>query len=114
MKPDLVVDHLDAQMAKIVNLTVVSPIQTSSGDIAYHMELADLAMCKDLQEGVVVGFFPNSDGQTVIQPLTSDNSRDAVMAGVISRSAYLHAHAPSNEDKGSYVGCEAVRVRNSY
>lgn len=78
-------------------------MQTPKGDIAYHMKLTNPDMCQNLQEGVVVGFFPDSEGRTQIAPLTSDNSTEAVMAGVISRSAYIQAHAPATNDKGWFV-----------
>ena len=48
----------------------------------------------------MVGFFPDDDGPATIEPLSSENASQAVMAGVISRSAYVEAHAPLDTDKG--------------
>ena len=47
-----------------------------------------------------MGFFPDDEGPATIEPLSSDNASQAVMAGVISRSAYVEAHAPPDKDKG--------------
>ena len=48
-----------------------------------------------------MGFFADDGGVATIQPLSNENVSQAVMAGVISRSAYVEAHAPSESDKGS-------------
>ncbi|XP_031569085.1 uncharacterized protein LOC116303646 [Actinia tenebrosa] len=104
----LVVDHLEAQRANIEHLTFGYMLQTNRGDIAYHIRLTDQAQDLKLTEGVVVGFFP-SDGKTKIEPLCSENIKDAVMAGVISRSAYIEAEVPSENDK-NYGKTDAVCV----
>ena len=36
-------------------------------------------------------------GQTEIEKLSHENSRRALMAGVISRSAYIYAHTPRHD-----------------
>ena len=74
-------------------------MQTPRGDIAYHLRLTNPALCQTLDEGVVVGFFAD-DGVATIEPLSNENVSRAVMAGVISRSAYVEAHAPSESEKG--------------
>ncbi|XP_022793901.1 uncharacterized protein LOC111332743 isoform X2 [Stylophora pistillata] len=97
---DLVVNHLKAQQANIDNLTVTFLLQTRRGDIAYHLRLTNPSLYQTLDEGIVVGFFPNDDGMAQIEPLSSENATRAVMAGVISRSAYVEAHAPSEKEIG--------------
>ena len=97
---ELVVEHLDAQRAHIRFLTC-NNLQTPKGDIAYHMKLTNPGVLKSLEEGVVVGFFPNDEGPAMIERLTSENASQAVMAGVISRSAYVEAHAP--REKGLFL-----------
>jgi hypothetical protein len=94
------VDHLEAQRANIEHLTFGYMLQTNRGDIAYHIRLTDQAQDQELTEGIVVGFFP-LDGKTKIEPLCSENINDAVMAGVISRSAYIEADVPEEKDKGN-------------
>ena len=73
-------------------------MQTSKGDIAYHLKLTNPDTYHKHEEGLVVGFFPDEEGEATIHPLTSENAPQAVMAGVISRSAYLEAHAPLEND----------------
>lgn len=97
---DLVVNHLKAQQANIDNLTVTCLLQTRRGDIAYHLRLTDPSLYQILDEGVVVGFFPNDEGMAEIEPLSSENASRAVMAGVISRSAYVEAQAPLDKEIG--------------
>lgn len=96
----LVVKHLKAQQASIDKLSFGCMMQTSKGDIAYHLRLTNPDTYKTHEEGVVVGFFPDHEGMATIEPLTSENAQQAVMAGVISRSAYLEAHAPSDKELG--------------
>lgn len=75
-------------------------MQTPRGDIAYHLRLTNPDLYQTLDEGVVVGFFADDEGTATIEPLSSENASQAVMAGVISRSAYVEAHAPSEKEKG--------------
>ena len=99
----LVVKHLKAQQANIDKLSFGCMMQTSKGDIAYHLKLTNPDTYHNHEEGVVVGFFPDDEGMATIEPLTSENAPQAVMAGVISRSAYLEAHAPLDTEKGKWV-----------
>ncbi|XP_068741090.1 uncharacterized protein [Montipora capricornis] len=94
----LVVKHLEAQQANIGHLSFGCMMQTSKGDIAYHLKLTNPDTYHKHEEGLVVGFFPDEEGEATIHPLTSENAPQAVMAGVISRSAYLEAHAPLEND----------------
>ena len=76
---------------------------TESADIAYHLNLTESARRRpDLEEGDVIAFLGNAKtGQTEIEKLSQENSGRAVMAGVISRSAYIYAHAPRHDvEKG--------------
>lgn len=75
-------------------------MQTPKGDIAYHLRLTNPDLYQTLDEGVVVGFFADDEGVATIEPLSSENASQAVMAGVISRSAYVEAHAPSGNEIG--------------
>lgn len=80
-------------------------MQTKKADIAYHLNLTESARRRpDLEEGDVIAFLTNAKtGQTEIEKLTHENSQRALMAGVISRSAYLYAHAPTYDvEKGKY------------
>jgi len=90
---------LKAQQASIDKLSFGCMMQTSKGDIAYHLKLTNPDMYQILEEGVVVGFFPNDEGMATIEPLSNENAPQAVMAGVISRSAYVEAHAPLDREK---------------
>lgn len=79
---------------------------TNNADIAYHLNLTESARRRpDLEEGDVIAFLANEKtGETEIEKLSHDNSQRALMAGVISRSAYLYAHAPSHDaDKGKIL-----------
>ena len=51
----------------------------------------------------MIAFVTNAKtGQTEIEKLSHENSARAVMAGVISRSAYIYAHAPRYDvEKGN-------------
>lgn len=76
---------------------------TEKADIAYHLNLTESARRRpDLEEGDVIAFMGNAKtGQTEIEKLSQENSGRAVMAGVISRSAYIYAHAPRHDvEKG--------------
>lgn len=90
---------MEAQRARIENLTVVNVMQTRRGDIAYHLNLTEATRRRpDLEEGDVIAFLANSKtGKTEIEKLSHENAQNAVMAGVVSRSAYLNANAPGND-----------------
>lgn len=95
-------EYLEAQRARITDLRVVN-MTTENADIAYHLNLTESARRRpDLEEGDVIAFLGNTKtGQTEIEKLSHENSGRAVMAGVISRSAYINAHAPRHDvEKG--------------
>lgn len=57
-----------------------------------------------LEEGDVIGFFGEPHEETHIEKLTYFNAFKAKMAGVVSRSAYLEAKTPAeDEEKGSEI-----------
>lgn len=57
-----------------------------------------------LGEGDVIGFFGEPHEKTHIEKLTYFNAFKAKMAGVVSRSAYLEAKTPADdEEKGSEI-----------
>lgn len=87
--------YLQAEFAKIKTLEV-EQIQTANHDIAYYIKRKDPDE-SPFEEGDVVGFFESSSGETVIDLLTSENARDARLAGVISRSAYLVGNTGRND-----------------
>ena len=94
-----VLDHLEAKRAHIEHLSfVVSNAGAKKADIGYHFKLKDPDLCEDFDEGDVVGFYKDDNGTVCIQLLDSKNGKEAFMAGVISRSAYLEATPPMNED----------------
>ena len=95
-------EYLEAQRALITDLRVVN-IATESADIAYHLNLTESARRRNnLEEGDVIAFLGNAKtGQTEIEKLSFENSGRALMAGVISRSAYIYAHTPRHDvEKG--------------
>lgn len=82
--------YLEAEFSRIKTLEV-EQILTRNHDIAYFIKRKDPDGIP-FDEGDVVGFFANDKGEAVIDLLTSENARQARLAGVISRSAYLKAH----------------------
>lgn len=115
---EVLTDYLEAQRARIENLTVVNLMQTRRGDIAYHLNLTEATRRRpDLEEGDVIAFLANSKtGKTEIEKLSHENAQNVVMAGVISRSAYLNANAPGNDfvkgttDTVCVIGLVKVKV----
>ena len=94
-----VVEHLEAKRAHIEHLSfVVSDAGAKKADIGYHFKLKDPDVCGDFEEGDVVGFYKDDNGTASIQLLDSKNGKEAFMAGVISRSAYLEATPPMDKD----------------
>ena len=114
----VVTDHLEAQRALIKDLTVVNMTTvTENADIAYHLNLTESARRRpDLEEGDVIAFMGNAKtGQTEIEKLSHENSGRAVMAGVISRSAYIYAHAPRHDvEKGKVKNIFHFRPPKSF
>ena len=85
-------EHLEAKRADIGELSyVVMRPATGQADVGYHFKLSDLAACDEYEEGDIVGFFKDEEGQTCIGLLDNTNAKEAFMAGVISRSAHLEA-----------------------
>ena len=90
---------MEAKRAHIEHLSfVVSSPGEKKADIGYHFRLKNADVCDDFEEGDVVGFFKDDDGSSSIQLLDNKNGKDAFMAGVISRSAYLEATPPMDEN----------------
>ena len=72
-------------------------------DIGYRFKLKDPDLCEEFDEGDVVGFFKDDHGTASIKLLDSKNGKEAIMAGVISRSAYLEATPPMSQDGLLYM-----------
>lgn len=114
---NILTDYLEAQRARINDLRVAK-WTTEGADIAYHLNLTESSKRRpDLEEGDVIGFLTNPNtGKTEIEKLSQDNSARAVLAGVVSRSAYINAHAPRyGSEKGStetvcVIGLVKVKV----
>ena len=99
---EVITDRLEAKSAVIDELRVTKPIVTQRGDIAYHFKLDTADHDLPLEEGDIVGVFEGPDGQSHIEKLTHFNASKVTMAGVISRSAYLEAKTPGeDENKGT-------------
>ena len=93
------IDYLEAKRAHIEQLSfVVSNAGNRKADIGYHIKLKDPNACDNFEEGDVVGFFKDDDGGTSIQLLDNKNGKEAFMAGVITRSAYLEARPPMDDN----------------
>ena len=100
----VITDHLEANSASIEELRVGKPILTQRGDIAYHFKVKKTLCRGALEEGDVVGFFQDSNGNPGIERLDHTNASTARMAGVISRSAYLEARAPADDaERGKLI-----------
>lgn len=117
MDKNILTDYLEAQRARINDLRVAK-WTTEGADIAYHLNLTESSKRRpDLEEGDVIAFLTNPNaGNTEIEKLSQENSSRAVLAGVISRSAYIYAHAPRyGSEKGStetvcVIGLVKVKV----
>lgn len=114
---NLIVDNLKAQTAVIGSL-VVESIGTPNADIAYHLKVEDPEKCAGLEEGDVVGFYTDpNDGTTFIKPLEGGDIKNAVHAGVISRSHYIAGHKPMDNkiatDTVCVIGIVNVKVIGS-
>lgn len=86
--------------------------ETHLSDVAYYHPKINVQ--EVYEEGDVIGFFANPrDGNTGIMKLTSANAPLALSAGVISRSAYLHANRPrdpTHSDLVCMLGYVPVKV----
>lgn len=95
---EVITDRLEAKSAFVHQLQVDKPIVTQRGDIAYHFPLNKSAHDGALEEGDVIGFFGEPHEKSHIEKLTHFNASRAKMAGVISRSAYLEAKTPAEDE----------------
>ena len=87
-----VIEHLEAKSAYIGSLKYDNlTVNEGRADIGYHFKVKDPNLYKEFEEGDVLGFFKSDDGTACVQLLDSQNGKQAFMAGVISRSAYLEA-----------------------
>ena len=106
------IEYLEAKRAHIEHLSfVVSSPGDKKADIGYHFKLKNPDVCDDFEEGQVVGFFKDDDGTSSIQLLDNKNGKEAFMAGVITRSAYLEA-SPNIRDDGSLCFIKQTTHRN--
>lgn len=96
---EVVTDRLEANSALIHQLQVEKPIVTQRGDIAYHFPMNKSDLDVPLEEGDVIGFFGEAHEKTHIEKLTYFNAFKAKMAGVVSRSAYLEAKTPAEDEE---------------
>ena len=78
-------------MAEIGELIIANPIQTRRGDIAYHFVLKDPNAHPEFKEGEIIGFFADKQRGRVLDKLTRENSPDALLRGIVTRSAYIEA-----------------------
>lgn len=102
---EVITDRLEAKSAFIEELQVSKPIVTQRGDIAYHFKLDAADHDLPLEEGDIVGVIEGPDGKSHIEKLTHFNASKATMAGVISRSAYLEAKTPAEEENKGKREC---------
>jgi hypothetical protein len=75
----------------------IEKLITVRGDIAYSWKLLDVDAAERYQEGDVVGIFADKnkpDDKTYLDLLTPNNYREAILAGVITRSYYIAANSP--------------------
>ena len=84
-------DRIEAQVAEIGELIIAKPIQTRAGDIAYHFVLKDPSAHPVFKEGEVIGLFADKQSGRVLDKLTRENSPDALLRGIVTRSAYIEA-----------------------
>lgn len=94
---------LEATRAHIKDLKI-QKLTTSKGDIAYSWKLLHSDTKGRYEEGDVIGVFPNrhrSDEETYLDLLTPNNYREAILAGVITRSYYLTANCNEGEQNFS-------------
>ena len=88
--------ELEATRAHIKDLKI-QKLTTVRGDIAYSWKLLDSDSAGRYEEGDVIGIFPNKvrpNDKTYLDLLTPNNYKDAILAGVISRSYYIAANSP--------------------
>ena len=69
---------------------------TVRGDIAYSWKLLNADTAARYEEGDVVGLFPNKskpNDRSYLDLLTPNNYKEAILAGVITRSYYIAANS---------------------
>lgn len=101
-----VIEHLEAKSAYIGSLKYDNlTVNEGRADIGYHFKVKDPNLYKEFEEGDVLGFFKSDDGTACVQLLDSQNGKQAFMAGVISRSAYLEATPAMSQNDPTDVIC---------
>lgn len=99
-------EHLEAKSAFIGSLEYGNlKVNEGRADIGYHFKVKDPDLYKEFDEGDVLGFFKSDDGTACVQLLNSQNGKQAFMAGVISRSAYLEATPAISQNDPTDVIC---------
>ena len=104
----LVAQNITTESLQVGTIYYGRTIQTSAHDIAYIFDLK--FDDEEFEEGEVVGFVPKtpnvdieSNGdihrQVAITKLTSNNAKEAVLKGVITRSQFLEAYCPPKDCK---------------
>ena len=88
----IVADTIAAKRINVGDLIVARPIQLKGGDIAYQFTLKNPDDHPNFAEGEVVGLFVDENGQRVLDKLSQENTLDALLKGVITRSQYIVAN----------------------
>lgn len=104
--------QLVADRGRIKELTIQN-LTTERGDIAYTWSLMDRATAGRYEEGDVVGLFPDlvdPSDKTFIDLLTPINCKDAIVAGVITRSYYVNANSQEDGEQVCMVGMVNIKV----
>ena len=99
--------ELEANRAQIKDLRI-QRLTTTRGDIAYSWQLQDGDSAGRYEEGDVVGIFPDKirpSDQTYLDLLTPDNYKEAILAGVITRSYYIAANSQEGIDLVYHSRC---------
>lgn len=73
-------------------------MQILKGDIVYYLKFINLDIYYKYEEGFVVGFFFDEEGEVMIYFLISENVLQVVMVGVISRLVYLEVYVLLEND----------------
>ncbi|XP_028391312.1 uncharacterized protein LOC114516131 [Dendronephthya gigantea] len=97
--------ELEATRAQIKDLRI-QKLTTNRGDIAYSWQLQDDDSAARYEEGDVVGIFPSkirSNDQTYLDLLTPENYKEAILAGVITRSYYIAANSKEDENPSEKI-----------
>ena len=93
----VIADDIKTKLLELDGKFLGKHIKTSNGDIGYHFYLQH--QNEIFEEGDIVGFVDNGDGQGQnVQKLTMESCKKVKIKGVITRSQYLEANKP--KDKG--------------